>query len=364
MKNKYWKLPVKLLLYAALSLISAMAATALIYYAAYKIFDLPGGRYYVGRAYTLLREFIREMPWLLWVCMTVVILAALYFLLAKSTVKRLGNIQGAISQIRDGGYRVMLPNDKADCLGELERDINAMAMQIENAFRTKEEMEQSKDDFIVNIAHDLRTPLTSIIGYLSFLTERELDPEISAKYAAIAYEKAGQLESLVESLFDIAHFAMDSVPLNKEAVNLKKMLMQKQDEMFPQLHSAEMEIHLDVPETLPRINMDSELMARAFDNLIVNAVRYASEGRILDIRVVLGEDHVLLSFVTHANPVPESELEHIFDKLYRLEKSRSVQTGGTGLGLSISRRIVELHGGTLTARQAEGGTAFDISLPL
>lgn len=364
MKNKYWKLTIKLLLYSALSLILGMAATALIYYAAYKIFDLPGGRYYTIRAYELFREFIREMPWLLWVCMAIVILAVLYFLLVKSTVKRLGNIQGAISQIRNGGYRVMLPNDKADCLGALERDINAMAMQIENAFKTKEEIEQSKDDFIVNIAHDLRTPLTSIVGYLSFLTERELDAEISAKYASIAYEKAEQLESLVESLFDIAHFATDSVPVNKEAVNLKKMLMQKQDEIFPQLHSAEMEIHLDVPEDLPRINMDGELMARAFDNLIVNAVRYASEGRILDIRAVLCENKVLLSFVTHANPVPDSELEHIFDKLYRLEKSRAAQTGGTGLGLSISRRIVELHGGTLTARQAEGGTAFDISLPL
>lgn len=364
MKNKYWKLTIKLLLYSALSLILGMAATALIYYAAYKIFDLPGGRYYTIRAYELFREFIREMPWLLWVCMTIVILAVLYFLLVKSTVKRLGNIQGAISQIRNGEYRVMLPNDKADCLGDLESDINAMAMQIENAFRTKEEIEQSKDDFIVNIAHDLRTPLTSIVGYLSFLTERELDAEISAKYASIAYEKAEQLESLVESLFDIAHFATDSVPVNKEAVNLKKMLMQKQDEMFPQLHSAEMEIHLDVPEDLPRINMDGELMARAFDNLIVNAVRYASEGRILDIRAVLCENKVLISFVTHANPVPDSELEHIFDKLYRLEKSRAAQTGGTGLGLSISRRIVELHGGTLTARQAEGGTAFDISLPL
>ena len=364
MKNKYWKLTIKFLLYSALSLISGMAATALIYYAAYKIFDLQGGRYYVIRAYELFREFIRETPWLLWVCMTIVILVGLYFLLAKSTVKRLGNIQGAISQIRRGGYRVMLPNDKADCLGELERDINVMAVQIENAFRTKEEIEKSKDDFIVNIAHDLRTPLTSIIGYLSFLTERELAPEISAKYALIAYEKAEQLESLVESLFDIARLTVESVPIEKEAVNLKKMLMQKQDEMFPQLHSAEMEIHLDVPDDLPRINIDGELMARAFDNLIVNAVRYASEGKVLDIRVALGENNVLISFVTHANPIPTSELEHIFDKLYRLEKSRATQTGGTGLGLSISRRIVELHGGTLTARQAEGGTAFDIHLPL
>ncbi len=364
MKNKYWKLTIRLLLCAALSLLAGMAATALLYYAVYKIFDLPGGRYYTIRAYELFREFTREMPWLLWGCMTIVFFAALFFLLAKGTVKRLGNIQGAISQIRDGGYRVMLPNDKTDCLGELERAINTMAMQIENSFRSKEEIEQAKDDFIVNMAHDLRTPLTSIIGYLSFLTERELDPEISAKYARIAYEKAGHLENLVESLFDIARLTMDTAAINKEAVNLKKMLLQKQDEMFPQLQNAEMEIHLDVPDDLPQIHIDGELMARVFDNLIVNAVRYASEGSVLDVRVALGESRVLLSFVTHANPVPESELEHIFDKLYRLEKSRAAQTGGTGLGLSISRRIVELHGGTLTARQAEGGTAFDISLPL
>lgn len=104
-------------------------------------------------------------------------------------------------------------------------------------------------------------------------------------------------------------------------------------------------------------------MARVFDNLIGNAIRYAKEGKYIDIKTKEDRANVYISFITHANPIPANELENIFDKLYRLEKSRATGTGGTGLGLSISRRIVELHGGTLTAQQTENGTAFDICLP-
>lgn len=314
--------------------------------------------------YNQLRDFLREMPWILWLGMIITILALVYFLLTKSTIKRLDDIRQAIAQIRKGEYRVLLPNDKKDSLGVLENDINAMAMEIEDSFMTRKEIEQSKDDFIVNIAHDLRTPLTSIIGYLAFLTERELDTEISAKYAAVAYEKSKQLENLVESLFEVAHLTLDTVTVKREEINLKKFLMQKQDEMFPQLHSAEMEVCLDIPAAMHSIHVDGDLMARVFDNLIINAIRYAKEGKIIDIQAAEDEDDVKISFITHANPIPTPDLEHIFNKLYRVEKSRAIQTGGTGLGLSISRRIVELHGGTLTARQTEDGTAFDICLPI
>jgi signal transduction histidine kinase len=215
----------------------------------------------------------------------------------------------------------------------------------------------------VNIAHDLRTPLTSIIGYLSFISEKQLAPEISAKYAGVAFEKSQQLERLIESLFDIAHLAIDTPQITKEELNLKKFLLQKQDELYPLISAADMEMRLMLSDEAPKIYADGALMARVFDNLTNNAIRYAKEGRYIDIETEALRDKVRISFITHANPVPADELEKIFDKLYRLEKSRATGTGGTGLGLSISRRIIELHGGTLTARQAEHGTAFDIYLP-
>jgi len=104
-------------------------------------------------------------------------------------------------------------------------------------------------------------------------------------------------------------------------------------------------------------------MTRVMDNLIINAIRYAKDGKYIDVLAKEQHGNIMISFITHANPIPFAELERIFDKFYRLEKSRAANTGGSGLGLSISRRIVELHGGTLTARQTADGTAFDICLP-
>jgi signal transduction histidine kinase len=272
-------------------------------------------------------------------------------------------IQNAVLQISNEDYRVLLPNDMNDSLGTLEKGLNTLAGKIQDGLSEQAEFEQAKNDFIVNIAHDLRTPLTSIIGYLALLSEEQINREISAKYASIAFEKSKQLENTVEALFDIAAFAMENVRLSKQEINLLKFLTQKQDEMYPQLSEAEMEIRIDIPETMPAIIVDGDLMARVMDNIIINAIRYAKAGKYIDIIAKEQDKNILISFVTYANPIPAAELERIFDKFYRLEKSRALSTGGSGLGLSISRRIVELHGGTLTARQTPDGTAFDICLP-
>jgi signal transduction histidine kinase len=298
------------------------------------------------------------------VFLTIILLAVcLNYLFTRRTTKRLNAILNAVLQIQKGEYNVLLPNDNRGPLGELEQNINLLAIQINDTLNQRKEIEQSKDYFIVNIAHDLRTPLTSIVGYLSFISEKQLDPEISAKYAGVAFEKSQQLERLIESLFDIAHLTIDTIQVNKEEVNLKKFLLQKQDELYPLTSTADMEIRLNISDSISKIHADGALMARVFDNLLTNAIRYAKEGRYIDIEAEILQDRVRISFITYANPVPEEELERIFDKLYRLEKSRVAGTGGTGLGLSISRRIIELHGGTLTARQAGNGTAFDIYLP-
>jgi signal transduction histidine kinase len=124
-----------------------------------------------------------------------------------------------------------------------------------------------------------------------------------------------------------------------------------------------MELPLKLADSISEVYADGALLARVFDNLLINAIRHAKEGRIIDIETEPWHDMVRISVITHSNPVPPDELERIFDKLYRIDKSRDTRTGGKGLGLSISRRIIELHDGTLTARQTVDGTAFDIYLP-
>jgi signal transduction histidine kinase len=345
------------------SIFLSVLSMAVLVYATYKIFDLEAVRRTVRGLYSFLNALLSAYPWYLILPAVVLLSGLINHLLTRRTTKRMNAIMNAVSQIRKGEYHVLLPNDNSDLLGELEHSVNALAIQINDTLRRRKEIEQSKDDFIVNIAHDLRTPLTSIIGYLSFISETQLDPKIAAKYANIAFDKSKQLDGLLESLFDVAHFTMDEVVINKEALNLKKFLLQKREEMYPQLHAADMEISLHVPDPALTIYADGALMARVFDNLINNSIRYAKEGRSIDVEAETLRDRVRVSFITHANPVPAGDLERIFDRLYRLDKSRAAGTGGVGLGLFISRRIVELHGGTLTARQAGGGTAFDICLP-
>jgi signal transduction histidine kinase len=341
----------------------AVVLVALIGFVTYKVFDWEELRRYTHWIFEDFIKLISTYPLFLGFPLVILFAGILNYVFTKRTTTRMNAIHNAVLQIQQGEYHVLLPNDSHDALGELEHDINALAIQISDTLNQWKEIEQSKDDFIVNIAHDLRTPLTSIIGYLSFISEKQLDPEISAKYAGVAFEKSRQLERLIESLFDIAHFTMDEIPINKEELNLKKFFLQKQDELYPLTSAVDMEIRLDVSDSALKIHADGALMARVFDNLINNAIRYAKEGRTIDIEAETLRDKVRISLITHANPIPADELERIFDKLYRLEKSRASGTGGTGLGLSISRRIIELHGGTLTARRVGSGTAFDIYLP-
>jgi signal transduction histidine kinase len=363
LKNKFWKFSVQFMILAVVSILLSALIIVFALWAAYKLFDSESLRSVAQQLYRVSNIFLFYDPAFVIVSLIVLLAGFLNCLFTNRTTKRMSAVHNAVLQIQQGEYHVLLPNDNNDSLGELEHNINALAIQISDALNQRKEVERSKGDFIVNLAHDLRTPLTSIIGYLSFIGEKQLDPEISAKYAGAALAKSRQLERLMESLFDIAHFTMDEIPIDREELNLKKFLLQKRDELYPLTSSADMEIRLALSDQAPTIHADGVLMARVFDNLINNAIRYAKEGRYIDIEAEALRDKVRISFLTHANPVPADELERIFDKLYRLEKSRATGTGGTGLGLSISRGIIELHGGTLTARQAGNGTAFDIILP-
>jgi signal transduction histidine kinase len=348
---------------AIASILMAIALVGTIGFAAYKALDWVELRIDIHWVFENSVRFLTAYPLSFGFPLIAVFAGIINYLFTKRTTARMDAVLDAVLRIQKSEYNVLLPNGNGGPLGELEKNINSLAIQISDTLDRRKEIEESKDDFIVNIAHDLRTPLTSIIGYLTFIGDEQLEPDISAKYAGVALKKSQQLESLIESLFDIAHLTIDAIEVNKEELNLNKFLLQKQDELYPQLHVADMELRMEVPGSISTIQADGALLARAFDNLINNAVRYAKEGRFIDIEAESLSDKVRISFITHANPVPADELERIFDKLYRLEKSRDTRTGGTGLGLSISRRVIEMHGGTLTARQAGNGTAFDIYLP-
>ena len=228
------------------------------------------------------------------------------------------------------------------------------------------EAEQRKNDLVVYLAHDLKTPLTSIIGYLSLLDESpELPEEAREKFTSITLDKAYRLEQLINEFFDITRFNLQNIELEKNHINLSVMLSQIVDEFYPMLEENGLEIETEVE---PEINIvaDSDKLARVFDNIIRNAISYSYSDTCLTLSAFTNqtEDGVIIKLRNTGDEIPKEKLGRIFEKFFRLDYARSSRSGGAGLGLAIAKQIVELHGGTIDAVSCEEYTEFTIELPL
>ncbi len=224
--------------------------------------------------------------------------------------------------------------------------------------------EQQKNDLIVYLAHDLKTPLTSVIGYLSLLEESpELGFEHRAKYTGIALEKAYRLEQLINEFFEITRLNLQSVPLQKSNINLSVLLLQLVSEFYPMSEAKGMTVSCNIPSDI-RIFGDADKLARVFDNLLRNAVSYGYENTPIDITAVKDKGSVIIRIRNQSDEIPKEKLQHIFDKFVRLDSSRHSETGGAGLGLAIAKQITELHGGRISVVSKDCHTDFLVSLPL
>lgn len=226
------------------------------------------------------------------------------------------------------------------------------------------EAEQRKNDLIVYLAHDLKTPLTSVIGYLTLLRdEPDISPALRARYTGIALEKAERLESLIDEFFDITRFSLTTLRLEPERVSLSRMLEQTVSEFAPILSEHNLTWYVDIPPDV-ELFCDPDKLARVFDNLIRNAVAYSDSGTALELTMLREGDHVRVALQNCGKTIPADKLDHIFEQFFRLDAARSSATGGAGLGLAIAREIVSLHGGSITAQSADGRTRFTVCLPL
>lgn len=248
-------------------------------------------------------------------------------------------------------------------LSELEEHLNlAKTRAARNAYAAKE-AEQRKNDLVVYLAHDLKTPLTSVIGYLTLLRdEPDLSPELRARYTGVALDKAERLEDLINEFFDVTRFNLSRMELEKRSCDLSRMLQQVASEFAPMLEERGLSAGLDLPEALPYA-CDPDKLARVFDNLLRNACHYSEAGTTVEIAARREGEETVLTFTNHGVTIPPDKLGRIFDQFFRLDSSRASRTGGAGLGLAIAREIVELHGGTISARSENGVTAFTVRLP-
>ncbi|MDE7312295.1 MAG: HAMP domain-containing histidine kinase [Eubacterium sp.] len=248
-------------------------------------------------------------------------------------------------------------------LQHMEDELNLAREQALRSAMLAKEAEQRKNDLIVYLAHDLKTPLTSVIGYLTLLKdEPHISGEIRARYTGIALDKAQRLEDLINEFFDITRFNLTALTLEPESLNLSRMLEQIVSEFEPVLAEKGL---VWKTEILPNVSIscDVDKIQRVFDNLIRNAVNYSYEETEITLTMELLEQAVQICVQNHGRTIPPEKLSHIFEQFFRVDASRASATGGAGLGLAIANEIVKLHGGTIRAESAHESIAFTVELP-
>lgn len=284
--------------------------------------------------------------------------AAVFFLRKPFTYLR--KVLEAAEMIYDSGDNIIeLPAE----LREAEYQLNQVKMELERNARAAKEAEQRKNDLIVYLAHDLKTPLTSVIGYLTLLRdENQISEELRQKYLSISLEKAEHLEDLINEFFEITRFNLSNLILEESRVNLTRMLEQISYEFQPMLAEKSLTCRIVAPRDL-MIKCDVGKMQRVFDNLFRNAVNYSFEREEITFSAIDTGEEIRMACVNHGNTIPEEKLERIFEQFYRLDSARTTGSGGAGLGLAIAKEIVELHGGRIWAESENEEIRFMISIP-
>ena len=247
---------------------------------------------------------------------------------------------------------------------EVEKKLNHFKTEAIKNERLARENEQKKDELIVYLAHDIKTPLTSMIGYLSLLSEiKDMPQEQRNRYIDIALDKSYRLEYLINELFDVARFNSEKIVLEKKEINLNLMLEQIADDFYPTLKEMNKKINFTSDEKTI-LYADPDKLSRVFNNLIKNAVNYSKENTDIDISILNKENQATVKIKNKGKQIPKEKLDKIFEKFYRLDSSRTSKTGGSGLGLAIAKEIVELHGGRIYAESDMKETTFSVILPI
>lgn len=269
-------------------------------------------------------------------------------------------VQAAGSLINPDAPPPKLPN----VLAPAEAELRLARQQVQQNAAIAREAEQRKNDLIVYLAHDLKTPLTSVIGYLTLLRdEPELSPAMRARYTGIALDKAERLEDLINEFFEITRFNLSHMELDRRPTDLTRMIEQVVSEFGPMLAEQNLTCRADLPPKLP-CACDPDKLARVLDNLLRNACHYSTPGTEVTITAAAEGDTAVLTVENAGRTIPPEKLARIFEQFYRLDESRASRTGGAGLGLAIAKQIVELHGGAITAASADDHITFTVRLPL
>lgn len=371
MKNNYRKLKFSILLQTVfVTALTVLVGGFLLNYVIDGIYNDSFARTFVKflMSFQMEEETAKHLYWTLigdnkifFIILGFLLLFALFFYVALSKMmKYLDQIGVGIENIlSDSEESIHLITE----LKPIESRLNEIKKTLKRQEREAEESEKKKNDLVVFLAHDLKTPLTSIVAYLSMLDEHpDMPIEERAKYTHISLEKAIRLGDLIEEFFEITKFNLQEIRLEPDELNLSMMLEQIADEIYGVLQNKHLTCEIKADENLC-VYGDADKLARVFDNILKNAIAYCDPNTDIKIAAYRNEEGIEVIFTNQGRKIPEDQLETIFDKFYRADNSRSSATGGAGLGLAIAKEIVVLHGGDIYARSDDRKTEFVVMLP-
>lgn len=314
-----------------------------------------------------------EMRYALCYAISFIVFVEIFFKLIDFTIEYIRKLRRSIQQVTSGNYGVQCEVEYDDELGSLAANINFLSKTLLAKEKESEKLkekeraaldiernaERQKNELITNVAHDLRTPLTTIVGYLELIKDdTALSKEDVHKYSGIAYEKSIRLQEMMDDLFEFTKLDNADIKLNKSIINLSGLIMQMTDEFYPSFKDCNITPIVDLPEENIYVQGDGQLLARVFDNLISNALKYGYHNTDLKIEVSGDEKYATVKVINHGDTIASEDIPLLFNKFYRTDSSRNSKTGGTGLGLAITKNIVDLHHGDISVTSDDQITTF------
>ena len=314
-----------------------------------------------------------EMRYALCYAISFIVFVEIFFKLIDFTIEYIRKLRRSIQQVTSGNYGVQCEVEYDDELGSLAANINVLSKTLLAKEKESEKLkekeraaldiernaERQKNELITNVAHDLRTPLTTIVGYLELIKDdTALSKEDVHKYSGIAYEKSIRLQEMMDDLFEFTKLDNADIKLNKSMINLSGLIMQMTDEFYPSFKDCNIIPIVDLPEENIYVQGDGQLLARVFDNLISNALKYGYHNTDLKIEVSGDEKYAIVKVINHGDTIAPEDIPLLFNKFYRTDSSRNSKTGGTGLGLAITKNIVDLHHGDISVTSDDQITTF------
>lgn len=310
-------------------------------------------------AYVIYQRFFRNNIDLIW-CIGIV---TVFIILIRSIVNHFTRyfdiINQGISALLDADAEINLSPEMA----AIEQKLHAVKAELKRRTLEAQLAEQRKNELVMYLAHDIRTPLTSVIGYLNLIAEvPDMSTEQRAKYVNITLDKAYRLEKMINEFFEITRYNTQQISITKEKIDLYYMMVQLSDELSPMLSANGNTTVLNADENLI-VSGDPEKLARVFNNVLKNAAIYSTPNSEIVISAEENEESVIVAFTNHGKTVPKEKLASVFEKFYRMDEARTSNAGGAGLGLAIAKEIVTLHGGTIVADSDNDTVTFTITLP-